>query len=140
MEMYCVLEMDRPITEDHYIVPGGFIFSFNNQNVEFDFSESFRHNDETINSHVAFVLKDLDTLAFPKSEAMLSSSFLKSIDKIEDFFVYTGEEDEPEINLNRIVDINFVLDGEVIRIPQDILNAYNEIIHTEQQRKTVTLS
>lgn len=140
MEMYCILEMDRPIKDGHYIVPGSFTFVFNNQCVEFDFSESSRHDDVVNQDQVSFLLKDLDITAFPKSKAMLSTDFLKSINNIEEFFVYTGEKDELEINLNRILDINFVLDGEVIHIPQDILNAYNETIHTKQQRKTVTLS
>lgn len=98
MEMYALIKFDRPIDKDrHVISPGGYEMTFSNgETVRFDFMNfegSVTHDDETVlNCH----MKILDIDSFPESEFL--KTFTGSVTAIKEFFVYTGELNDPEIN------------------------------------------
>ena len=125
MRMYISLLMDRPIDkEKHYISPGGYEFNFNGKNIPFDFCMS----SGTICKNprmIEFELRELDLTTFPESEKLLNKSCLKNVRKIEEFYIYTGEHNEPEINLERINYIHFDLDGEFFAVSDRVLGDFN---------------
>ena len=125
MRMYISLLMDRPIDkEKHYISPGGYEFNFNGKNISFDFCMS----SGTICKNprmIEFELRELDLTTFPESEKLLNKSCLKNVRKIEEFYIYTGEDNEQEINLERINYIHFDLDGEFFAVSDRVLEDFN---------------
>ena len=67
---------------------------------------------------------DLDCDSFPEAallEMLLSDS---EVDRIEEFYVYTGEKEEPEINPERVLALSFDVDGKMIDIPGSIIQKY----------------
>lgn len=135
MRMYFDALMDRPITEEHYISPGAFVFNFNGKNIQFDFFTSAGGQESANPRWIKYELWDLDTDAFPEAEALLKATNLRNIKKIEEFFVYTGEDDEPEINLERIMGIQFELNGKIYPVPEKVIHEYNLLLTGELQKK-----
>lgn len=125
MRMYISLLMDRPIDkEKHYISPGGYEFNFNGKNIPFDFCTSAGSVCKNPRM-IEFELSDLDLDSFPEAKKLLTKSNLKNVRKIEEFYVYTGEDKEPEINLERINYIHFDLDGEFFAVSDRVLGEFN---------------
>ena len=95
------LEMDRPIIRGtHYISPGGYRLRFwfgngNSREIEFDF-ENFSGN-IVDGKYLDCTVSSLDTYAFEESASLLHYLKNCNYDWLE-FFVYTGENDEAEIN------------------------------------------
>ena len=125
MTMYATLQMDREIDPNrHYIGIGGFEFLFRNGvNIRFDFNSSIANvqRDSTV---IKFECDDLDCDSFPEAvllEMLLSDS---EVDRIEEFYVYTGEEKEPEINPEKILSFSFCVEGRMIDIPGSIIQKY----------------
>lgn len=125
MTMYATIQMDREIDPNlHYISIGGFELHFKNgANIAFDFNSSAAQiqNDP---SFIRFECDDLDFDSFPEAELlgwMLENSEVK---KIEEFYVYTGETGEPEINPKRIESVSFAFDGKTTEIPEYLLKQY----------------
>ena len=125
MTMYATLQMDREIDPNrHYIGIGGFEFLFRNGvNIRFDFNSSIANvqRDPTV---IKFECDDLDCDSFPEAallEMLLSDS---EVDRIEEFYVYTGEREEPEINPEKIISLSFYVDGRMIEIPDSIIQKY----------------
>lgn len=134
MEMYISLLMDRPIDENrHYISPGGFAFNFGGKVIEFDFTTSSRSYCKNPRM-IEFVMSDLDITAFPEAKKLLSKTNLKDIRKIDECFVYTGENEEPSIYLERINNIKFSLDGEIYPVPERVLREYNIVLAGELKK------
>lgn len=108
---YTQLLMDRPIRKGaggHYISPGGYEFTFaDGKTYRFDFNESSGtvSNDSRI---VNFELRNFDTSLRPDgtTEDAFYRSFFESahhpVTRINEFFVYTGEYDEPEIHVKAV--------------------------------------
>ena len=125
MTMYATLQMDREIDPNrHYIGIGGFEFLFRNGvNIRFDFNSSIANvqRDPTV---IKFECDDLDCDSFP--EAALLGMLLSDseVDRIEEFYVYTGEREEPEINPEKIISLSFYVDGRMIEIPDSIIQKY----------------
>lgn len=139
MKLYVNVEMDRPFTEEHYVTPGGFNFTFNGTPIQFDFTES-----TTLwispypRNCVHFELNQLDIQSFPESLVMTQEQTLRNIDAVNEVFIYTGEKGEdPEIHLNRILDITFELDGKKIAVPHHLVEEYNKSL--QQKQKVVTI-
>jgi hypothetical protein len=66
----------------------------------------------------------LDCDSFPEAallEMLLSDS---EVDRIEEFYVYTGEREEPEINPEKILSLSFCVDGRMVDIPDSIIQKY----------------
>ena len=125
MTMYATLQMDREIDPNrHYIGIGGFEFLFRNGvNIRFDFNSSIANvqRDPTV---IKFECDDLDCDSFP--EAALLGMLLSDseVERIEEFYVYTGEREEPEINPEKIISLSFYVDGRMIEIPDSIIQKY----------------
>ena len=71
-----------------------------------------------------FECDDLDCDSFP--EAALLGMLLSDseVEYIDEFFVYTGEEEEPEINPEKILSLSFCVEGKMIDIPGNIIQKY----------------
>lgn len=105
--MYADILFDREIDQGkHYISPGGYeIMNANGDTLQFDF-EVFAGNIDPINKRILHVeQKHLDMAAFP--DAKLLDQFLADFKGFTDFFVYTGEYDESEINPVKAYNIVF---------------------------------
>lgn len=125
MTMFATLQMDREIDPNrHYIGIGSFEFCFRNDvNIGFDFNSSIA-NVQKNPTTIKFECDDLDCDSFPEAALlgmMLSDSEVK---RIEEFYVYTGEREEPEINPERILALSFDVDGRMIDIPGNIIQKY----------------
>ena len=125
MTMYATLQMDREIDPNrHYIGIGGFEFCFRNGvNIGFDFNSSIA-NVQKNPTTIKFECDDLDCDSFPEAallEMLLSDS---EVDRIEEFYVYTGEREEPEINPEKILSLSFCVDERMIDIPGIIIQKY----------------
>ena len=125
MTMYATLQMDREIDPNrHYIGIGGFEFCFRNGvNIGFDFNSSIA-NVQKNPTTIKFECDDLDCDSFPEAallEMLLSDS---EVDRIEEFYVYTGEREEPEINPEKILSLSFCVDGRMVDIPDSIIQKY----------------
>ena len=123
--MYATLQMDREIDPNrHYIGIGGFEFCFRNGvNIGFDFNSSIA-NVQKNPTTIKFECDDLDCDSFPEAALlgmMLSDSEVK---RIEEFYVYTGEREEPEINPEKILSLSFCVDERMIDIPGIIIQKY----------------
>ena len=125
MTMYATLQMDREIDPNrHYIGIGGFEFCFRNGvNIGFDFNSSIA-NVQKNPTTIKFECDDLDCDSFPEAALlgmMLSDSEVK---RVEEFYVYTGEREEPEINPEKILSLSFCVDGRMVDIPDSIIQKY----------------
>ena len=125
MTMYVTLQMDREIDPTmHYISIGGFEFCFKKGiKIGFDFNSSIA-NVQKNPTTIKFECDDLDCDFFPEAALlgmMLSDSEVK---RIEEFYVYTGEREEPEINPEKILSLSFCVDGRMVDIPDSIIQKY----------------
>ena len=125
MTMYATLQMDREIDPNrHYISIGGFEFCFKKGiKIGFDFNSSIA-NVQKNPTTIKFECDDLDCDSFP--EAALLGMLLSDseVDRIEEFYVYTGEREEPEINPEKILSLSFCVDGRMVDIPGSIIQKY----------------
>ena len=124
--MNVTLKMDREIDKNkHYISIGGFEFSSNGETVCFDFIESYGYVNKEDSRVILFNLEALDEDVFEKCGNKLTKDFCRNVDHIEEFNIFTGEYDEPEILPVEILDIKFVFDdGEYINIKEDVIKTY----------------
>ena len=115
MEMNFVLVMDREIKKDkHYISPGGYEFVFpTGEHVQFDFCASYGYVNDEDEREIEFDLCDLDIDSFP--EAIQLIKLLEQCDtsdvNIAEFYIYTGEPDESEINPIKVKDLMIYIDN-----------------------------
>ena len=128
--MSLVLEMDRPINPDeHYISPGG--YEINGK--PFDFYR-FEGNVDKDNPRILnCYLREFDgTLGDEDEEIVITE---KDIEKgFTEFYVYTGEYDDPEINVKEVKEIVFEMyDAEAnemsdITASKEILTSANKTL------------
>ena len=126
MTMYAILQMDREINPNHhYISIGGFELRFSNGvEIAFDFNSSVA-NIRKDPSFILFECDDLDFDSFPEADLLEWMLVHSEVEKIEEFYVYTGEEDEAVINPKRIDSMSFAFDGKIITIPESLLSRYH---------------
>lgn len=98
MHMYGLIKFDRPIIRDkHVIFIGGFEMTFDNgKTVRFDLLDFNGHVESDDPRVLNFELHGLDVDAFPDSEFL--KTFAGKVTAINEFYVYTGEAEDPEIN------------------------------------------
>lgn len=95
--MYATIEFDRQVRRDyHYINPGDFTMRFGRKVYNFGFCLTETTYDSKKPNILHFEFKDPDFSAFPKLSS-LKPDELGKLKEIEEFFVYTGEGDDPEI-------------------------------------------
>lgn len=117
--MSFTLKMDRPIKrEQHYISPGGYILN----GKEFDFCRSQGCIDDRDKSKVHFYVDDIDeSYSEDITPEDVSGEF-------SEFFVYTGEYDEPEINAVRVEGLKFYFGNDLVECPRQALESANECL------------
>lgn len=107
--MRFVADFDRPVDPDkHYLSPGGYSVELKDgRKIEFDFYEHYGNKIGT--NSVAFEAYGLDASTFPESENLTVDSMVGC--NFSEFFVFTGEYDDPEIYMTNVHDIVFTYDG-----------------------------
>lgn len=122
MRMYAEILFDREIKKEHYISPGGYeVIAKDEKTIQFDFCQ-FEGNVSENNARVLECLfTNLDTSSFPESVALNP----KDIMRISEFFVFTGEDDEPEIHPVKLLSLGFCVDDEEYEVPDVIVKAAN---------------
>lgn len=110
------LIFDREITDDHYISPGGYEIKIAGQKIPLDFTcySGTIDKKEPCKLHVEH--KGLDIAAFPDAGKIKATDDLTTM-MFTEFFVFTGEDDEPEINPVRVE--NLVLDFCEMAVPAE---------------------
>ena len=115
MKMYATISFDRDIDEDkHYISPGGYEMTFvdkhglNPKTVSFDFFAYYANVDRKYPNVLHCEMEELDIDTFP--EAKFLKHFNGMVSKINEFYIYTGEPDEPEINPVELLEIRLIND------------------------------
>ena len=95
--LYATIRFDRPIDPDrHYISPGGYEMTFNGKTVQFDFTDYTGYVETGDPCLLHTEQRNPDYAAF-KDLAALTSEDLHHLESIEEFFVYAGDEHDPEI-------------------------------------------
>lgn len=108
MEARLCLKMDRPIDKKlHYISPGGYEFeTADGKRYGLDFTLSEGCIDPINSSMIEFTLKHADYEAFPEIAELRNK--LKDIVRIVEFYIYTGEDGEPEIRPEKILNFQII--------------------------------
>lgn len=114
--LYQSIRFDRPIEKDkHYISPGGYDIRFQAENgeeidIQFDF-EDYEGSISDKDPHVLeCVQKNPDYSVFSEIY-YITEYMLRHIVSVSEWFIYTGEDDEPEIIPVEIFNVGF----EIIR-------------------------
>ena len=121
------LKMDRPVILDkenpHYISPGG----YNIGGISFDFCDITWNRLEDDKRVICVEAKHLDIDSLPESEK-LTLNFLRS-HKFNEFFVFTGDTDDLEINPVKIVSLTVEDDkGNLLMANNSMLKNINEVL------------
>ena len=140
--MTLTVRMDRPITDAHIISPGCYRLRFNEkQSISFDFTESEKIINPDDPSVITLQLTKLDLtyntgVSFWKDDysdyyhirelpsCCLSDYLTDNIHKItavDECYIYTGENDDPEINVKEILEMSFDVDDKHIDIDKNLL-------------------
>ena len=110
--MNFTLKFDREIDpKKHYISPGGFeITTSNGLAYQFDFNCYAGNRSKEDSSILEIEMWDLDTITFPESEKIDSMMLVDS--KFTEFFVFTGEYDDPEIHPVELLSLEVYFEDE----------------------------
>ena len=109
MRMYAKIKLDREISKGHYISPGGYEMCFENgKTTQFDFL-TYEGKISGDRMELEFWHYDLDDESFPESNWLRAS--VSPIVAIPEFFIYTGEFDEPEIYPTELLELRLYNDN-----------------------------
>lgn len=132
--MYADIKFNRPINaEKDYISPGGYEIKTNGKTVQFDFEDyegSVSKEDARILSSMQ---KNPDFASFDDLKS-LTEDDLRNISEIVDFYVYTGEDDESDLEPVEIINVSFSVLSDAssewkdIDVPKYVIDAYNKKI------------
>ena len=78
-----------------------------------------------LSSYIRFECDEPDFDSFPEAELLEWMLVHSEVQKIEEFYVYTGEEYEEVINPKRIESMSFAFDGRIFTIPESLLSRYH---------------
>ena len=128
--MIFVLQMDREIDKDKHCIisPGGYTFksSKSEKSLQFDFFDYAGYIDSNDKTKILFETELLDEQSFPGIIDKLNKSFCEDINEITDFYIYTGDDEDPELNLSKIIDISLLFtDGTKIDIKPEVIDKFN---------------
>lgn len=122
MRMYATIKFDRKIIPDHhYIVPGGYSMTANGKEYEFDFHSTTTVPVSNNSNLLQCEMRDLDLETFP--EAAGFESVCNHLEKINEFFIYTGEKGDPEIKPIELQALSFWTDElGIVKAPKKLLH------------------
>ena len=128
MKMEATVRFDREIDPSkHYISPGGYEMTFSNgKTVQFDFMDYECAICVDNPTNILFETSTLDTGCFP--DAKFLETFTGSVTDILEFYVYTGEDNEPEIYPVELLSLRlFNNNDEEIKVDDSLLgNIWDE--------------
>lgn len=137
VEMELQVKFNRNIDLDKdYITPGGYEMVMNGRTVEFDFCNSYsavHMDDSTIG---IFHLENMDVFSFPELKKIRLKD-LKNVTSINECYVYTGEDGESDLEVVSVEKITFFAPysrENVIDVPDDVIEEYNEKILSENNK------
>lgn len=121
MRMYASIRFDRePIVGHHYISPGGFKMTACGKEYEFDFTGFSAGVDKEDPTVLKCVMSDLDVCGFPDAEKF--KNVCNQIEKVNEFFVFTGEYDDPVIKPVELLAVSFwTYEHGMINLPTELL-------------------
>ena len=132
--MYADIKFNRPINaEKDYISPGGYEIKTNGKTVQFDFEDyegSVSKEDARVLSSMQ---KNPDFASFDDLKS-LTEDDLRNISEFVEFYVYTGEDDESDLEPVEIINVSFSVLSDAssewkdIDVPKYVIDAYNKKI------------
>ena len=126
LEMAIDIRFNRELTEQEYVIPGGYTMVFSGRSISFDFSESSREIDPKDPTILHCEMEHPDFSAFEDFRSATVKD-LRNVSKIEDCYVYIGEECVPELSVTEILAITFwPADGTSVDIKSTVIKKYNE--------------
>lgn len=127
--MIFIVEMDREVDhKTHYISPGGYEITIGDSDVKrkFDFMTTYGTIMEDKKS-ILFELREFD-YEFSDSIDKFNLKELKDW-KFTEFFIFTGEYDDPEINPVKISRLTFIdREGLIYETPESVLQSANDAL------------
>lgn len=114
----CV-RMDRKVEEKHYIIGGGYELTAGDWKIRFDFNNSF------LSSCQDTICVTCEVLDIGYSDEYITADFIEAVDNIVECYIYTGEDEDPEINPVEILKWEFNINGKNIELPKELLKSYS---------------
>lgn len=126
------IKFNREITGNDYVSPGGYEMGTKEKLIQFDFCDYEGSIDKKDAKILHSLQKNPDYESFENLN-QLTKNDLENITDIHDFYVYTGEPDEPgsDLEVEEILSVTFEVYNEengkyeYISIKKEILDAYN---------------
>ena len=126
LKMAVDIRFNRELTEQDYVIPGGYTMVFSGRSISFDFSESSREIDPKDSTILHCEMNDPDFSAFEDFRSVTTKE-LRNVSEIEDCYVYIGEECDTELSVTEILAITFwPADEDSVDISDDVIMKYNE--------------
>lgn len=104
---------------EHYISPGSYTFVSNGKSYQFDFFASEGGIDKDNPKVVHYHVFDFDEEYSDNMDDFCADA----LEKIEEFFIYTGEYDDSELIPVRIKNLSIVQSGVITRVSRFLLNS-----------------
>lgn len=119
--MYADIKFDREINpEIHYISPGGYNIKAAGKEYTFDFYEFCGNKDVEDPTILHCEMRNLDTSEFPQAKEF--EKVCNQVEEIIEFFVFTGEYNDPKIEAIAVLNLAFCTDElGLIEIPKELL-------------------
>lgn len=113
--MCATLEFNRPIdSEQDYISPGGYEMTMLGRDICFDFEEYYGSINKENPCLLEACMKNPDFDCF-EDLALVTVEMLENVENILEFYIYTGEDDESDLEFVGIKELYFVLPYEEYR-------------------------
>ena len=127
--MVMQVEFDRPYKNtEHYISPGG--YELNGK--QFDFTTTYGYVAEGNVVKMEVTDPDLDSFPDPISKEDVTVANING--KFDEFFIYTGEYNDPEINPVCVKNLTFLFsDGASIEASSHLLGTINELYKEKEE-------
>lgn len=122
--MYAKIKMNRPINRNNFIdhiSPGGYTIKSNGKEYSFDFMDYEGVIDHVDRSILHASVRNPDYDSYPDIEEITAET-LRSISEFSEFFVYTGEMNETDLQPVELLECQFwIIDtDETIIVPNDV--------------------
>lgn len=135
----CTMELhvkfNRPVDKQKdYLSPGGYEMILNGKPIQFDFMTSYGNLSKTELDVCVFELEEPDIVSFPDF-ALITPNDIREVSDIIECFVYTGEDEEHNLEVEEIIKILFYFpyeDEMKFEVPRKIIDKYNTRLKMER--------